>query len=181
VKSNILAKRYSKAYIETAKVTIGRERAVDEIRAWKRFVADTPGMMEFIKHPGIPCSEKCGLLEKALDGKFSKEFMGFMRLLIHKGRAVLLPNIADEIVKEYLYEEEQVVLLKTTLPLEDDLITEIKTDLERKLCKKVRLFIRLDPNLLGGVQIFVDNFVIDGSVKKYIEDLRKQLKTASVV
>jgi len=66
-------------------------------------------------------------------------------------------------------------LLKTSFPLEPDLIQLIREGLERKFQRKLKLQSKLDRNLLGGVKVIMGNTVIDGSVRKRLEGLREKL------
>ena len=130
MKTSILSKRYAEAYMEYARQEIGRDKAVDEIKGLKKVLRDNPQLQVFLMNPGITCSEKCAILDKVCGSLFSKQLINFMKLLIQKGRASILLDISNEIMRKYLYEEEAVVLLKTTLPLEIELMSEIKTKLE---------------------------------------------------
>ena len=72
-------------------------------------------------------------------------------------------------------------LLKSSYPLETRSIKRIKDVLEKKLQRKLHLYIELDSSLLGGVYAKVGNIVIDGSVKRRLEDLREKLNLLKVV
>jgi len=57
---------------------------------------------------------------------------------------------------------------------------KIKKGLESKLNKKLKLVVGLDPGLLGGVQVTIGNTVIDGSVRRRLDDLKEKLETVRV-
>ncbi|MBF0217332.1 MAG: F0F1 ATP synthase subunit delta, partial [Candidatus Omnitrophica bacterium] len=76
--------------------------------------------------------------------------------------------------------ETVAVLLRTTYPLESDQILMIRDRIAGKIGKKMNFFTRYDPSLLGGVQLVIGNTVMDGSVKRRIEDLRARLMKARV-
>ena len=75
----------------------------------------------------------------------------------------------------YLYGQRTRALLKTSFPLELDLIRLIIERLEKKFQRKLKLYIELDGNLLGGVKVIMGNTVIDGSVRKRLEGLKTKL------
>ena len=52
--------------------------------------------------------------------------------------------------------------------------------LENKLHKKLHLYSDLDSDLLGGVRVTVDNIVLDGSVKKRLQDMKEKLLSVRV-
>ena len=71
-------------------------------------------------------------------------------------------------------------LIRTSYPLELELIKKIQDAIENKFGRKFKFYIELDSRLLGGVQIIIGNTVIDGSVRKRLNDLRQSLRNAQV-
>ena len=59
--------------------------------------------------------------------------------------------------------------------MDTELIIKIKDALENKYRKKFKLYVDLDASLLGGVRITMGNKVIDGSVRRRLEDLKEKL------
>jgi len=59
-------------------------------------------------------------------------------------------------------------------------VERIKAKLEEKLGKKMHLYLDLDPDLLGGVQIKIGNILIDGSVRRRLDELKQKLMTIQV-
>ena len=52
--------------------------------------------------------------------------------------------------------------------------------LVKKLGKKLALDPELDPELLGGARVVIGNTVIDGSVRRYLDDLGEKLRALKV-
>ena len=104
------------------------------------------------------------------------KFRNFLFLLLENRRVNLLVEIADYIRENYAHQEAQNALLKTTYPLELEVIQKLKTGLETALNKKLNLYLELDPTLLGGVQVVIGSMIIDGSVRKRIEEAREKLR-----
>jgi F-type H+-transporting ATPase subunit delta len=106
--------------------------------------------------------------------------MRFLELLLEKRRINKIADIAEYLQLNYAHKGQARALLKTSFPLDLEVIQQIKDKLEEKFRKKFRLYIDLDAELLGGVQVVIGNKVIDGSVRKRLEDLREKLKGALV-
>ena len=51
---------------------------------------------------------------------------------------------------------------------------------EKKLNAKLQLYVDLEPEMLGGARLVVGNKVLDGSVKKRLEDMKRKLLAARV-
>jgi F-type H+-transporting ATPase subunit delta len=179
MKEVILAKRYAEAFLSFAKPTIGFERAVEEIVALKLLLCEVPSFKLFIESRWIPYGAKCQALDAALKD-FSQETRQFLKLLLNKGRITELLQVVDYVRNTYEGGEAINALLSTSYLLDEDLVEKIKTKLETKFKKKLRLFIKLDPDLLGGVKVSLDHKLLDGSVASRLEALKTKLKTVKV-
>jgi len=179
MKEKIIAKRYAEAFLNYARETVGLEKAVAELKDLKIIFGTNPDFREFLEDLGVLVSDKYQVIDNVLKD-FSEETLQFIKLLIDKGRIKQLSQILDYIRINYSREEAHDALLKTTYPLDLELIKVIKERLENKLNKKLSLHIELDPDLLGGIQITVGNTVIDGSVRRRIDELKERLMTARV-
>ena len=180
MRNKIIAKRYAEGFIDYARPRIGLQRCADEIKAFKWLLRENTELSQLIRSPEVPRSEKYGVLDRVLAANYSDELVTFVKYLIGKGRFDHFSLIADHIRENYSNGEGMGAVLRTTFPLELDLVEKIKAKLEARFEKKVNLYLELDPTLLGGVQIVAGNKIIDGSVKYKLEGLRKQLMKTQV-
>ncbi len=180
IKNEILAKRYADAFLGYCAETITYEKGLDELMGARRIFEDNPDFKEFMKSLEITTIEKFDVIEKVFGGSFSEELRNFLKLLWNKGRIGMFLDIAEYARIYYLHGQTRDALLKTSYPLDTDVIERLKNVLESKLGKSLHLYVELDPVLLGGVYVQVGNMIIDGSVKKRLEDLRQQLILSKV-
>ena len=99
-----------------------------------------------------------------------------MRLLIQNQRLSLLGEIAD-LYGHYRAEDEGYidVDVASAFDVTAEESKKLTKTLEANLGKKVRLKVRIDPELIGGVYIRAGDRVIDASVRGQIERLAKSL------
>ena len=180
MRENAIPKRYADAFIEDAKISIGQEQAFGELANLKSVIRENPDLEKFLYNADISFKEKCGFIDKVLKDGFSEELRNFLKLLIDKGRIGHIKAICEYSRVTYAHGEVVDALLKSSYPLDLDVVQRIKEKLENKLKKKLKLYIELDARLLGGVQVVVGNTVIDGSVRKRLEDLKKRMQLAEV-
>jgi len=180
IKNEILAKRYADAFLGVAAETITYEKGLEELQGVKRLFVDNPGFEELMESLEITTSEKFDIIEKVLRNNFSEELRNFLKLLWEKGRIEMFLDIAEYARINYAHGEARDALLKTSYPLDTEVIERLKNVLESKLEKKLHLYVELDPGLLGGVYVRVGNMIIDGSVKKRLDDLRRKLVLSKV-
>lgn len=180
MREQILTKRYADAFVDHARETLSLEQIVVEIKNLKRIISDNPDFFAFLLHPEILLAEKYEFIEILLKKNFSEEIRQFLKLLVEKRRTGLILRIADYIRVHYSPTEAIDVLLKTSYAIDLDIIAAIKEKLKEKLKKNIDLYLELDANLLGGVQVVIGNTVIDGSVRRRLDDLREKLNTLKV-
>ena len=180
IKNEILAKRYADAFLGYCAESIGYENGLEELAGARRVFEDNPDFREFMESLEITTGEKFDIIEKVLGNYFSKELRNFLKLLWDKGRIGMFLDIAEYARINYAHGVEHDALLKTSYPLDTAVLERLKDVLESKLEKKLHLYVELDPSLLGGVSVQVGNMIIDGSVKKRLDELRQKLTVAKV-
>ncbi|MFH1245458.1 MAG: ATP synthase F1 subunit delta [Candidatus Omnitrophota bacterium] len=181
MKDEILVKRYAEAFMSYAQEVTGLDRIMQDLRNLKHnILEENPEFLEFLSSSEITYAEKCAFVEQVMGEDFLLPTKHFLRLLLEKKRIDKLPDIIDFLKIKYLHPGQQEVLLKTSYFLDNQLIQEIENCLEKKFQQKLKFYIELDASLMGGIQVIIGNTVIDGSVKKRLEDLREKLNTIKV-
>lgn len=176
----IVVKRYAEAFIGYVKENIGIEKAFADLKNLRNVFRENPELLDFLKSPEIAFLEKCETLDKVLNADFSNEIKHFLKMLLEKGRIEKIVDIIEYIRVVYSHEGEPEAILKTTFPLDLAVIKKIENKLEKKFNRKFKFYIDLDASLIGGIQVTIGNMVIDGSVKRRLEELKEKFKTLRV-
>jgi len=174
VKDEIVVKRYADAFIGYTKENIGLERAVEDFKNLKTVIRDNPEFFSVLCGMSLGLTEKFNFIEKVLGADFSQETKNFLKLLLDKERIDKLLDIAEYIRVTFSHAQEDV-LLKISFPLDLETIKKIEDTLEKHFNKKFKFYLDLDGSLLGGIQVVIGNMIIDGSVKRRLEDLKEKL------
>jgi F-type H+-transporting ATPase subunit delta len=181
VRDEIVIKRYADAFILYVKQGTGLEKAFLDLKNLRNVVIhDNPQFLELLKSPEITYAEKCEFIDSVLKDDFSEELRHFLKLLLKKERIDKFLDIAEYIRVTYSYGEETEALLKTAYPLDLELIKTIQGRLEAKFKRRLKFYIELDGTLLGGVQVVIGNTVIDGSVRRRLDELKEKLMAVRV-
>ncbi|MDD2752643.1 MAG: ATP synthase F1 subunit delta [Candidatus Omnitrophica bacterium] len=178
--NRIVVKRYAEAFVAYAKETAGLDRILEDLKNLRNVLRENPEFLEFLKSPEITHLEKLETIDKVLNQDFSKETGFFLKLLLEKERIELINDVVEYIRINYAYQGETEVLLKTTYPLDLELVKKIEDTIEKKFQRKFKFFINLDASLLGGIQITMGNKVLDGSVRRRLDDLREKLNSVRI-
>lgn len=181
MKDKIIAERYAEAFVAFAAPRIGIPAIANEMKNLRWLLRENPDLNEFLKAPEVPFSEKTRVIERVFAEGYSPETRDFLKYLIEKTRLSILLMITDHIRIVYSHGDVVDVVLRSTFPLELEVVQEIKDKLEVRLARKVNLYLELDPDLLGGVQLVIGNSVIDGSVRHKLQELKNQFLKTQVV
>jgi len=176
----LITRRYSEAFLEYAKETIGLDKAIEEVDFLKRVLKQSPELRNMLLSPELSVGEKFNFIDETLRDYLSQEMTLFLKLIIEKRRTVLFTEMLDYILNSYSRLETVDALLKYAFVLESEAVQEIKRKLETKLEKKICLTLKQDPGILAGVQVIIGDKIIDGSLKGRLDDLKEQLTFARV-
>lgn len=165
---NEAASRYAKALFLLAKTDFR-----EELKSFVAILQKNPSIHRFFNSPHIPLKAKSQVLEK---GKLDPTLMTFLNLLLKNSRFGELPEIVKEyshLVREKLGIEES--FLKSALPLSEEQYQTLKSKLEQYTGKKMELEVAVDPKLLGGGVLKMNNHLLDFSVKGKLARLKEEL------
>jgi len=177
IKNKIVVSRYAEAFLSFSRENCGLDKALRDLVIVKNIIRDNPALVELLNNPEVTYTEKCAIIDGVIRDGLSDEIRNFLKLLLEKKRFDIFLDVAEYLRAKYSHHGQVDVLLKTAFPLELDLIKRIEVALKKKLKQNLRFYIDLDGSLLGGVQVVIGNTIIDGSVKKRLEDLREKLTT----
>jgi F-type H+-transporting ATPase subunit delta len=101
----------------------------------------------------------------------------FLRLLVEKKRADILPDIAHE-MQVMVYQEQNIShgSVVTAIKLEASLQQKIQAALEKITGNKVILETQVDPSIIGGMIAQVGDLVLDGSIRTQLNGLKESIK-----
>lgn len=177
----VVIKRYADAFLAYAKDRIGFDKGIEELQAVKRTIRDNPDFKNFLERQDIANAEKGPVIDKVFARGLSKEIGYFLKLLLDNRRINMLLDIAEYARVNYAHGAEVDAVLKMSYPLETSMIERMKSALEKRFNKKLHLYVELDSSLLGGVSAQIGNIIIDGSVRKRLEDMKEKLLALKVV
>jgi len=115
------------------------------------------------------------IAEKQID-TIQKHFDNFLRLLIENKRLFILPDIS--IVFHRLLAEQQgvtEVVATSAYPLSEDQCTELTAALQKRFDTKIELKTKVDEDLIGGVLMRSQKWVLDASIKGQLEHFKQTL------
>ena len=170
------AKRYATALFEAAQKAGSLDQVEKDIGNVMDLMRQMPALTDLWHSPLIPAGRKRDVIEKTLGNSIDKLTLSFLHLLIDKRREDVLPSVELEI-RDLADTARHLVRAEATFavtPTPDEQ-TDLMRSLEQRTGLHVQLVTRVDPEILGGVVIRMQDTIIDGSVRGTLERLREQL------
>jgi F-type H+-transporting ATPase subunit delta len=177
LRTETIARNYAETLFELGEQSGNTERYVDLLDAMAAAVEQSPQIQAILMSPKVPKSEKSRMLGEALRGT-PREFVLFLQALVKRGRQQILREIATEYLA-LLDQKLDRVRAGVTLARQPDekLKRTIQELLSRQLGKQVLTAFSVDPEILGGSIVRVGERVLDGSLRRRMTRLRRQLLT----
>ena len=147
-----------------------------ELDDFLRVSRENPGIEDFLTTPVVESSAKVAALRKALEGRASDVLADFLCLLVEKHRFAAFPRIVE--AYRGLADERAGRVrasVRTATALSPAMRDEIVAVLSSALKAEVQLDADVDPALLGGAVVTVDDRTYDGSLRSRLRRFRKQL------
>jgi F-type H+-transporting ATPase subunit delta len=113
----------------------------------------------FFSLPQLRRDDKRRIINMAFGGKVGRPVLGLLNIVVEKRREALF----DEIVVQF-----------DTL-LDQHVAAALRRAIEQRTSKSVVLQQRVDPAVIGGLKVNVGDRVIDGTMRRALQDMRRTL------
>ena len=170
-----IARNYAEALFALGEKSGQTELYADLLDAVAAAIEIEPTVQAVLLSPRVTKPAKSRLLAAALSDA-PREFVLFLQAVVKRGRQALFRHIATEFMA-LLDIRMNRVRAGVTLSHEPDeaMRRSIADGLRLALRKDVIPTYRVDPEILGGVVVRVGDRVFDGSVRRRVTKLRRQL------
>ncbi|MGL5087319.1 MAG: F0F1 ATP synthase subunit delta, partial [Clostridium sp.] len=160
-----LDRRYAIALYDVAKKKGKVQEYLRDLREICDIIDSNKEFHEVIKHPQIGTKQKKKTFINIFKGKIDEELLSFLLILIEKDRILFLREKLEQMEKVDLEHKNTFKgYVKTTVHLKEEEFNKLVANLEAKYNKHIILDQIIDPSILGGIYVRVNNDVIDGTV-----------------
>ena len=168
---------YAQALFSVVKAEGDLERVEDELYRFGKLLESNNDLKQALQEPGIDRSQRVKVLEDLLADKVSPHTLGLITFVVASERGRQLPQILGELSELAAEARKSVVAeVRSATLLEAKQRTALAQALGKATGKKVELKVLVDPSIIGGVVAKVGDTVIDGSVKRRLENLKEQVR-----
>lgn len=169
---------YGDALFELALEEGRLEEYMEEMTIISDILQENPELIQLLHHPRIEKNEKIEIVEKVFRGKISDDITGLFAVVVSKNHGDSIESIMEYFLrkgKRYLHIGEVQVASAV------ELTNTQKEAIEQRLLQlteynTLETDYVIDPQLIGGLVIRMDNRVVDSSIQTKLERMSKSLK-----
>lgn len=174
----LIPSRYAKALLLHAADTGAGERVYKLMGALAAAFAANPKLQQAVANPFVPAADKRKLLEAAAGATGADAAFGdFLSLLAQNRRTDMARDIALAYLRLYREKHDiKVVTVTSAAPLGPEEDKRLTALIERHIAPAtMELEHRVDPGLIGGFTVSINNEKLDASVANDLKQLRLKL------
>ncbi len=172
-----VAKEYGAALFLLASEQNARGEYKEALDRTVSTLHDAPDYLEMLACPAIPKRERLAAIEDAFAGRVPEHLLSFLQLLCERGRMNCFFEAAAEFLA--LYDASERILTaevtSATELTEQERARLIKT-LSLRYGGSVTAEYSVDADLLGGVIVKIDGQILDGSLRRRLQEAKEVMK-----
>ena len=172
IKSQV-GRRYSKAIFDIAEEKNQVKEIYELLNSAMVLYRTDKEFKNFIRNPLISNEEKKLILNEIF-GKDNRDNLNILLYILDKGRINCIKYIVAEYLKIY-YRKNRILDVRATFTKEltDEQKKKLIDKLSQKTGKEINLEIKIDKNILGGGIIRIGDKIIDGSIRRELDNWKR--------
>ncbi|CAN5407826.1 F0F1 ATP synthase subunit delta [soil metagenome] len=177
-----ITRRYSLALYTAAK----EGKVLPEVeKDVKMIIESLEGSREltlFFSNPVINSEKKIAIIKELFEGKISPLTLDYLYLLVEKKRE----NIVIDLLKDFVQlknDNDGIVdtIIETTVEMDSKEKEKMNKKVEGYLNLKINPTYEINKDLIGGFRVKFKDTIIDASIKRQLEVLKKRFKEGEIV
>jgi F-type H+-transporting ATPase subunit delta len=171
-----VTRRYASALFSAAQKTGMVDAVQNELDMLAGHWETTPQLRQAMESPLLPDDKKLSILDKLFGTEISPLTKSFLRVLVEKDREDILVDVQRQF-RQQADAARGLLRAKALVaaPLDPNQEKALVAGLQDRTGKTIALEVAVDPGILGGVVVRMEDTIIDGSVRGSLERLREQM------
>ena len=167
---------YARALFEMAQAEGVVSRVEEELFRLSELLKGYPELLQFLKYPNIIPEGKRRALSDLFQGRVHPLVLTTLTSLSDQDRGGRVLHVIEEFSSIAATARQKVTgEVTTAITLDGDTLSRLVTALNRATGKNVQLFQKVDPAILGGAIIKVGEQIIDGSLRRKLDQIQAKL------
>ena len=170
-----LTSRYSVALFSLKRDENQLLESQKEIKELIKVLRENPDFLTLLDSSYKEFEEKEAIIDKVFKS-LDEETRNFIKIVTRNHRAMYLLEIFEEfnsLVNEYRGVKEGLVY--STEPLSEAALNKLNSKISEVEKMPTELINIIDPSLIGGVKVVINDHIYDGSIKHHIDNMKLSL------
>ncbi|CAN5883172.1 ATP synthase F1 subunit delta [soil metagenome] len=174
-----LAGRYAKSLLDLAIEQNQLDVVYADVKLLTAIIKSNPDFVSVLKSPVINNDKKEKIINAVLNGRINTTTDLFIRLLIRKTRESNLPEIVKAFLEQYnKLKDIHHVKITTAFPLsaegEQVILNKVRSN---SSIQNIELETSVDEAIIGGFKLEVGGKLVDASILRDLNDVKKQFRS----
>jgi len=167
---------YAQGIFDIAQAEGSLEKVENELFQFSQLFQSNEQLREKLTDQTLPVEKRQAIVEDLLGQKASALTVNVISFIVGAGRARELPEMVNRLVQRAAAERQrEVAEVRSAIMLDAEQQRRLTEALEKATGKRIELKVVQDPSVLGGLVARVGDTVIDGSVRRRLEQLKESL------
>jgi len=172
--------RYARSLAEVVFEENIEQKVTEDLTNYNEIFHAVPDLLEVFHSPAVPRESKEKLLDELM-AKYpvSPVSANFLRILLQHNRIRFFEQIRDQYLKS-VNDAKGIVSAQVTVakPLSDQEMRELVERLSKITGKVVKVELKTDEALVGGVVVQLGSTIFDGSIRTQLAEMKRRLAEA---
>jgi F-type H+-transporting ATPase subunit delta len=170
----VVASRYAKSLIDLAIETKQLEEVRKDMQLIKEVCNSLHEFVLLLESPVVKTDKKMAIFKTVFGGKISVTTQAFLNLIATKRREGYIDDIANAFDDQYkLFMNITTVTVETAVALDAKSRKSILDIVKQTVTGEIELIEKVNAELIGGFVLTINDRQVDQSVKRKLNDLRK--------
>ncbi len=173
-----LGKTYARALVGAAKNAGVADEVIGQLdRLVDEYLGGSPQLRAAFASPRVDQADKLRVIDRLFGDELNPILVKFLKVMAGRDRLAYVHAVRD--AADNIHDEMMgrvVASVRTAVPLDDALRSQISDRIGSIMNKEVRLRESVDPELIGGMVIRVGDRVFDSSVSNQLDKMAKRTR-----
>jgi F-type H+-transporting ATPase subunit delta len=167
---------YSQAFLEVARAEKQGGAIEDDLFRFARALDANDDLRMALGDRAVPAERRIAIVEELMGGTALPVSVGLVSMVVGADRAGELPAIVDRFLELSAEQRKhEVAEVRAAVPLDDRLRDRLAQALSDATGKQVEVKVVVDPSVLGGIVARIGDTVIDGTVRRRLDQLKERI------
>ena len=178
---NEVAAKYSQALFKLGKDKDNLLELKEALSEFWQLVQDNEDLNNLLFHQRIMPEDKKRVINNLFSEELHADILHFIFVLIEKRREYFLESIIQEF-NTLVDQAESILHVEVTsaVELKESQLDRLKSKLDSLLDYNIQIKNKIDEDIIAGLVLKVEDYIIDGSMRSELNSLQQQLKKIPV-